>query len=108
MARRTTKKIRNMQLEDDSAALRIRFGQECGGEVRHFLCGIELAQAFGGFFGKRAVEIDFLDAVGLAALLDDRQDFDVPVVVARDRAPVFAAARPWFAACSGAVCTTRW
>ncbi len=52
--------------------------------------GIELAQPLGGRFRKSAVEIDFFDAVGLAMLLDDRQDFDVPVIVALDGAPIFA------------------
>src|SRR6185369_8249523 len=49
---------------------------------------ISLAKHFGRLLGKQSVEINFLDAVGLAALFDNGKDFDVPVEIFRNRAPV--------------------
>src|SRR5579862_2788472 len=44
----------------------------------------------GSSLRNRGVEIDLFDAVGLAASLHDGQDFEVPVIIARDGGPVFA------------------
>src|SRR5579862_6021345 len=49
---------------------------------------IEPAQLVGGPLRQDSIEVDLLDAVGLAALLDDREDLDVPVKIFVDGAPV--------------------
>src|SRR5579862_9150586 len=54
------------------------------------LAWVGLAQAFCRVFRQRPVKVDFLDAVGLASLLHDGKNFDMPVVIAGDRAPILA------------------
>lgn len=46
------------------------------------------AKLLGGLLREQGVEIDFLDAVRLAALFENGEDFDVPVVVLGERFPV--------------------
>ncbi len=71
--------------------------------------GIQLAQPLGGGFRHDRVVIDFLDAVGLAAGFNDRQDFNVPVIIVGDRSSsrcVDVSPLGWMML--GEVCTTRW
>ena len=42
----------------------------------------------GSLLGQQRIEIDFLDAVGLATLFDDRKNFDVPVKVVGQCFPI--------------------
>ena len=64
---------------------------------------IELAKALSGLLGKEGVEVNLLDAVGLAALFDDGQHLDMPVKVFGDGFPVpgkFALRRACSARCA--------
>src|ERR1700730_4820499 len=51
---------------------------------------IDLAQALCRVFRQRPIKIYFLNAIGLAPLLDNGKNLNMPVVVTCDRAPILA------------------
>src|ERR1700684_3280372 len=88
MATKTTRKTRNSSFEKipprwPAFSLKTRTPIPSLGWVN-------LAQAFCRVFRQRSVKVDFLNAVGLTSLLHDGKYFDMPMVIAGDRAPILA------------------